>query len=386
MASDSQKSPDLRDFEWLHRHPETALQEFETTKYIQSVLREIEGVELLDLGLPTGALARIVGDSEGPVIAVRADIDALPMREESGLAYASEDPATMHACGHDFHTAMLLHLARILAPRRASLPGTVVLVFQPAEEAEHGGQRTVETGFIEREKVEKILALHVKPQLPVGTISVGPGPFSAAVDRFYYRITGSGGHASAPHQGLDPIPPAAHLAGRINEIVSRRIDPLKPAVVSVARIEAGTTWNIMPEFAELEGTARSFHADVRRIISGALSAEAQAVREQGYRVDYRWIPGCPATDNDPALSELIAQTARERGFCVETQGPEMGGEDFSCFQERIPGALFHVGTGGEYPAHNPKFTVDPAALTPAAELMAEIALRTLEQTKEDHHG
>lgn len=367
----------IRDLQWLHRHPEVALHEFETTRYILSALEEIEGVEIVHLGLPTGTLARIAGDSNGPVVAVRADIDALPLDEESGLDYASENAGAMHACGHDFHTAALLALARLLSQKRSSLPGTVYLLFQPAEESAYGGQQVVNTGFIEREGIQAIFAMHVSAQHPVGTIAIAPGPFNAAVDRFHYKITGRGGHASAPHEGLDPIPAAAHLVGRINDLVSRRIDTTKPAVVSVSQIHAGTAWNIMPETAELEGTARSFHPDVRERIANTLAAEAQALRAEGYHVDLQWLPGCPATNNDTALAERIAGIAREQGFRVVPQYPKMGGEDFSCYQERIPGALFDVGTGSAHPLHNPKFIADPAALVPAVRLMEEVVLRTL---------
>ena len=369
----------LSDFQWLHRHPETSLAEFETTRYILSALERIEGVEVLNLGLATGALARVAGDPDGPVVAVRADIDALPMAEESGLDYASENAGAMHACGHDFHTAALLMLARRLARQRGDLPGTVVLLFQPAEETAHGGRQTVDTNFLERERVQAIFAMHVAAQHPVGTIAIAPGPFNAAVDRFCYKITGAGGHASQPHDGLDPIPAAAHLVGRISDIVSRRIDAMKPAVISVAQFHAGTSWNIMPESAELEGTARSFHPDVRERIAAALAAEAQALRAEGYRVDFQWLPGCPATNNDSVLAERVAEIARERGLHVVPQYPKMGGEDFSCYQERIPGAMFDVGVGSPHPLHHPGFVASPDALVPAAQLMEAVVLRTLRE-------
>lgn len=377
MPTNESESLAMRDFLWLHRHPELSQEEKSTTRYIRAALSEIEGVEPIESGLPTGALARISGGMPGAVIAVRADIDALPICEETGLDYASECPGVMHACGHDFHTAALLALARALAPERKNLPGAVLLIFQPAEENARGARQVIDTGCLEREGVDAIFALHVSARHPVGTVSIGPGPFNAAVDRFYYKITGAGGHASAPHEGLDPIPAAAHLVGRINEIASRRIDPTKPAVISVSQFHAGSAWNIMPESAELEGTARSFHPAVRQRIEDGLSREAQALRAEGYRVEFRWQPGCPATNNNPALAERVAEVARERGYNVVPQPPRMGGEDFACFQERVPGAMFDLGVGSPHPLHHAGFIADPAALMPAAELMAEIVRRSL---------
>ncbi len=379
MLANEYESLALCDFHWLHRHPELSLEEFETTRYIRGALSEIEGVEPLELDLPTGVLARISGDPNGPVIGVRADIDALPICEETGLDYASERPDVMHACGHDFHTAMLLSLARLLATERGNLPGTVVLIFQPAEENARGAKQLLDTGCLEREGVQAVFALHVSALHPTGTVSIGPGPFNAAVDRFSYTVTGIGGHASAPHDGLDPIPAAAHLVGRINEIVSRRIEPAKPALISVCQFHAGSAWNIMPESAELEGTARSFHPEVRERIADCLEREAEALRAEGYRVDFRWMPGCPATNNDPALAELVAKVARERGFDVVPQPARMGGEDFASFQERLPGAMFDLGVSSPHPLHHPGFMADPAALEPATELMAAIVRRALEE-------
>lgn len=199
----------LEHFQWLHRHPELALKEYETTNYVKNVLKQTEGVELLNLGLDTGALAKIEGKEPGGVVAIRADIDALPILEESGLSYSSENDGCMHACGHDFHTTALLGVAKLLGGEREHIKGTVILLFQPAEEAEHGGEKVVNTGMFEKYKIEKIFGLHTKQNMPVGTIAIAPGPFSAAVDRFLYTVKGMGCHGSTPQTGLDPIPAAA---------------------------------------------------------------------------------------------------------------------------------------------------------------------------------
>lgn len=367
----------LEHFHWLHRHPELALKEYETTDYVKNVLKQTEGVELLDLGLETGALAKIEGKEPGPVVAVRADIDALPIMEESGLPYCSENEGCMHACGHDFHTAALLGVAKLLGEQKEQIKGTVILLFQPAEEAEHGGEKVVDTGIFEKYKIEKVFGLHTRPNLPVGTIAIAPGPFAAAVDRFLYTVKGMGCHGSAPQTGLDPIPAAARLVGSLQEIVSRRISPLETAVISVTRFTSGTSWNIIPGEAELEGTVRTFNPEVRAQIVKLMQAQAEGLEKEGYQVEFKWLPGCPATNNDEQLSELVRKEAVEEKFHVTLQHPEMGGEDFSCYQELVPGAFFHVGTGGDYPAHNSKFTVDPAALAGASRLMSEIVKKAL---------
>ncbi|WP_369283035.1 M20 family metallopeptidase [Oscillibacter sp. GMB15532] len=369
-------------FKWFHRHPELALEEHETTRKIKELLVKIEGVELLELGLPTGALARIAGNAPGPVIAIRADIDALPITEASELAYSSENAGRMHACGHDFHTTALLGAAALLAAQRESLPGTVLLLFQPAEEAEHGGEKVVQTGIFKTYGIQRILALHVRSKMPVGTIGISGGPFSAAVDRFVIRISGKGCHGSAPQDGLDPIPAAARLIGSFQEIVSRGISPRESAVVSITRVTSGTSWNIIPDSAELEGTVRSFDPSVREAVVHSMEKKLNALQAEGYQTGFQWLPGCPATNNDGDLADLIAQTALNNGFAVVPQRPEMGGEDFSCYQELIPGALFHVGIGDTCPLHNAGFSADLSALAPAAGLMARIAVETIAKEKE----
>ena len=367
------------EFEWFHRHPELALCEHETTKRIRERLGEIPGVELVDLGLETGALARITGSTGGPAVGLRADIDALPIAEASGLPYSSCNAGRMHACGHDFHTTALLGAARLLSEARDGLKGTVYLLLQPAEEAERGGAKVVAAGLFERYPMSNIYALHTKPNVPVGTIEISSGPFSAAVDHFWITITGKGCHASAPQDGLDPIAAGARLVGALQEIVSRCVSPMETAVVSVTRFASGTTWNVIPETAELEGTVRTFSPEVRRLVVQKMEACVGALTLQGYRAEFKLENGCPATNNDPRAAALIRGVAAKQGFIVKDQAPNMGGEDFSCLQEKVPGALLHIGTGPSAPAHNPAFWVDPGALPGAARLLAEIALTGLDE-------
>ncbi len=364
-------------FEDFHRYPELALEEFETTDRIREELAKIKGVEILHLGLSTGLLAKIVGDPDGPVAAIRADIDALPVTEKTGLPYASEISGKMHACGHDFHLTSLIGDIKLLAARKEEIPGTVIFLFQPAEEAEHGGEKVAQTGFIEREKISHIFGLHVRTGLPVGTIAVSKGPFSAACDRFLYRIRGKGCHGSAPQEGLDPITAGSRLVTSLQEVVSRNINARDTIVVSVTRFTAGKSWNVIPEEAELEGTVRSFDPALRQLVRERMERKGKALEAEGYAVEFDWLPGCPATDNDGELADLIEETAKQQGFQVIPQQPEMGGEDFSCYQEVIPGGFFHIGVGGQGPAHNENFYGDEAALAPSAELMTEIVIRDL---------
>ena len=365
-------------FQWLHRHPELALKEYETTFYIREVLAKTEGVELLDMGMDTGVLAKIEGEKKKSIVAVRADIDALPIQEETGLSYASENTGCMHACGHDFHTTALLGVAKILGQQRKHLKGTVILLFQPAEEAEHGGEKVINTGIFEKYKIERMLALHVKPNIPVGTIAIEEGPFSAAVDRFMYKITGKGCHGSAPQNGLDPIIAAARLVGSLQEIVSRKISPRETAVLSVTKVLSGTSWNIIPDTAELEGTVRTYNKVVRQQIIDEMQKKAEGFEVEGYKMEFQWMPGCPESNNDKSLADIIRTTADKTGFHVISQYPEMGGEDFACYQKLVPGALFHVGVGGEYPVHNSKFKVDIKALYGASNLMSNIVKEVLD--------
>ena len=315
-----------------------ALAEIQTTDYIKSSFADRRS-RSFGTWSSNGALAKIQGKAETPQILLRADIDALPITEESEVPYTSENRGCMHACGHDFHTASMLGTAKLLAKRREQLQGTIFILFQPTEEAEHGGDRVVETGLFDKYPIQEAFGLHVKNGLPVGTIEIAPGPFSAAVDRFAITVKGIGAHGSAPEKALDPISAAARLVGSLQEIVSRKVQPGNPAVVSVTRFTSGTSWNIIPEIAELEGTVRSFDKEVRELIVSEMERRSNALKEEGYKVRFDWLPGCPATNNDEKLSELVAVTAKENGFTVVPQKPEMGGEDFSCYQELVPGAF-----------------------------------------------
>lgn len=348
-------------FKYLHQHPETALKEFKTTAFIKDYLENKCKVELLDLGLDTGALAIIRGDSNYGSVGFRADIDALPLEEQSTLDYKSKNTGCMHACGHDAHTAILLAFVRLLSLDNP-FKGNVIFLFQPAEEAEHGGQRVVDAGLFSKVKIDLFFALHVSPELNVGQIAISAGPFSANVDRFSYEIKGIGTHASTPYKGLNPIKALELLSNRLSSLVAQNIPCGDKALISLTHVSSGSTWNIIPDFAYAEGTVRSFSATARSNIIEKMTQLKTVLEAEGYKVEFNFIKGCPATNNDPKLSELIKEEATKLGLTVVSQRVNLGGEDFSCFQEHVPGAMFNLGTGIGPSLHNGKFKVDPDAL------------------------
>jgi amidohydrolase len=362
-------------FEWFHRHPELGNAEFETTARIRDILNGA-GIEILDTGLDTGLVARITGKKDAPVVALRSDIDALPLSEASGLPYSSKNEGRMHACGHDFHLTALLGAAFLLNERRDALDGTAKLIFQPAEECGSGAKAVLETGALD--DVREIYGLHVSPAGSPGVIAVSPGPITAAVGGFRIAITGKGGHASAPQDCIDPVIAAARIINAAQTIVSRRIDPFDKAVVSVTHVAAGNTWNVIPHDALLEGTIRVIGTDrfkgiaeqLRRICLGA----SQSTDTE---IDYRWQLGAPSVQNDPSLTEYVIETAKRLGLPVKSGSLGMGGEDFSLYQERIPGVFFTIGVGSPQSVHHPCFIADPAQLSTGSELLAAVGADAL---------
>jgi len=354
----------------LHQWPEVAYAEYHTTQLIRQRL-EKAGIPLLDIGLPTGAAALIEGGRPGKTIALRADIDALPMQEESGLPWASEQPGVMHACGHDFHTAMMLGAAMLLKERQAELPGRVKIIFQPAEEVDDGAERVIASGVTE--DCELFLAGHSYPQFEAGTVGIKEGAVMAAVDRFAVTVRGTGCHAGQPQKGVDPIVTAAAMVQSLQTVVSRRMNPFTPRVLSITHVRAGTTWNIIPETAFFEGTLRTLDEEQRALAEEEFRRIVQGTAASyGAQAEIEWIHGSPAVSNDAKLCMIARETAAQCGLTAACQEDTMGGEDFSCYLRRKPGLFVRIGTGGDYPGHHPKFTVDPKALYPAAEFFARL--------------
>lgn len=366
----------LHTFHELHIHPELAFEEVRTTAHLRQVL-QAHGITVLDTEVPTAVIAVIQGELPGPTVGLRADIDALPMQEETDLPYASQVPGRMHACGHDFHAAMVLGAALMLHARRSELPGRVKIIFQPAEEVDGGARLIVPTGVTD--DCICFLAGHTYPGSPAGTIGVKEGPAMAAVDRFKLIIRGRGCHAAHPHKGVDPIVIQAALVQSLQTIVSRTLSPFSHSLLSITHVEAGTTWNIIPETAMLEGTIRTLDPEDRAKVEGQFRQIVSGVAAAyGAAIDVEWFHGSPAVINDDRLCALGRQVAQDCGLTLFQPENTLGGEDFSQYlMGGKPGLFVRVGTGGEYPAHHPRFTVDPDALYPAACYMTELTLRIL---------
>ena len=360
----------------LHENPELSFKEYETTKRIRQWLIE-EGISILDYSLPVGLVAEIVGDKPGPVIALRADIDALPIKEETNLPFASQNHGIMHACGHDFHTASILGTAILLNQNKADLCGTVRIIFQPGEETAQGANVIIDAGVLNG--VRAILGMHNRPNLPVGTIGVKPGPLMASVDRFEIDVVGIGGHAGMPDKCIDPIVIGSQIVSSLQTIVSRSLNGFSDAVISVTRFQAGRTWNVIPDKAELEGTVRTFQNKDRDTISTLMKRTAEGVAAAlGARVDFRWFSYTPVVDNEPSLSEIARKTAEELGLTVVDGEQVLIGEDFAAYQNIIPGLLLWVGVGGIEDLHHPSYTLNEDALTITSEYFANLAVDVLQ--------
>ncbi len=356
----------------LHRHPEVSFAEHDTAAFVADTLGSFGGLEI-SRPTATSVLARLRGEGPGPTVALRADIDALPITEASGVDFASERPGAMHACGHDGHTAMLLGAARTLAA--SGLPaGEVRFVFQHAEELAPGGARELlDAGVMDG--VDFVYGCHLWTPLEYGKVAAVPGPFMAAADFFTLTISGKGGHAGLPHTATDVIACAAELVGSLQHIVARRIDPLAPAVVTVGSLHAGDAPNVIPGEAVLSGTTRSFDAGVRRrlpALIGDIAAGVCAAHGATYDLDFQF--GYRPVVNDERATALVREVI---GDALAELDPIMGGDDFSAYLERAPGVYAFIGAGGEYPHHHPRFRIDERALAIGTRLHVEVARRAL---------
>jgi len=361
----------------LHSHPELSFQEVETAAFVEETLRSFDGLEL-ERPTRTSVVARLRGARPGRVLALRADMDALPIDEATGLEFASRRPGVMHACGHDAHTAMLLAAARTLAARRDVLAGEVRFVFQHAEETPPGGARElVEAGVMDG--VDLVIGGHVASDKPVGRIGAHAGPFAAAADSFSAVVRGRGGHAALPHETIDPVVVAAHVVTGLQSLVSRTVDPMKNAVVSVTRIHGGTADNIVPEAVELGGTVRTFDEELRAAMAERLERVLRGVtgaHGATYELDYRYGYAPVINDADAAAVVRAAASAELGEDALIDVEPIMGGEDFSAYLARAPGAFFWVGAGGAgaIPHHHPQFVIDESALRAGIAVFVRTAL------------
>lgn len=363
----------------LHREPELSNQEYRTTEKLRKWLTE-ENIQILDLPLETGLIAEI-GQGDGRIVAIRCDIDALPIEEQTGLPFASEIPGAMHACGHDFHTAVILGAASLLKQREHELPGKVRILFQPAEETGHGAEDVLASGGLSG--VEAIFGLHNSPDLPNGAFGTRTGALTAGVDRFEITVKGVGAHAATPEKGVDTIVTAAQMITMLQTVVSRLNNTQEPVVLSVTRINGGFTWNVLPEKVELEGTVRTYNEEIRSSIPAQMTRIIEGIAAAaGAEAKLHWYPGPPATVNHGAWTDFTKEVAAQSGYEVHDIPPQMGGEDFAYYLQQIPGAFVNIGTGPNHALHHPRFDVDEAAILPAAKyfaLLAEEALAKLKQ-------
>jgi hippurate hydrolase len=360
----------------LHMHPELAFDCHETAAFVVERLREF-GVDEIHEGIATsGVVALIRGTGPGPVIGLRADMDALPIQETTGAAHASTRPGKMHACGHDGHTTMLLGAARYLAETR-NFAGTVALIFQPAEEHGGGAEVMVREGVLERFGIGEVYAIHNAPGTKVGDFYTTPGPIMAAVDEFTIHIKGLGGHGAMPHETRDPVVAACGIVQAIQTIVSRNHYALNDLVVSVTQIHTGTADNIIPETAWINGTVRTFDRAVQQMVMERMAAivEGQALA-YGVEARLEYVVFYPATVNDPAKARFAADVAAEVGGAVEPEaGREMGAEDFAYMLERVPGAYLFLGNGETAGLHHPAYDFDDRAAPYGASFFARIVER-----------
>ncbi|MBQ9275804.1 MAG: amidohydrolase [Succinivibrio sp.] len=368
-------------FEDLHRHPELSFEERRTTQKIKEALLKAQ-IELAAAALPTGAVG-VIG-KQGPVIALRADIDALPVQEESALTYRSEVPGKMHACGHDFHSAVILGAALLLKEREAELKGRVKVLFQPAEEAPGGAAQVLKSGVLS--DVQAIFGVHTIPTFAPGTLAIREGATHAAVDKFALTFKGKGTHAAHPDLGIDTTVVAAHFICAVQTIVSRNSSPFAANLVSVTHVEAGSTWNVIPEQVFVEGTVRTLDEQERAKVKDRLENLATAIAQGfGAEVTIDWVVGVNAMQNDRELSDFATRLAREDGFAVVRSPQSLGGEDFALYEQRIKGAFIQIGTGPSAPNHNPRFVADQKALVPASYFMAHLAQSYLESLGHEQH-
>lgn len=366
----------------FHAHPELSMEEHETAAFIERELRERSFDEIRTGVGQTGILATLVGGKPGPVTLLRADMDALPMQELGDAEYRSTREGVMHACGHDGHMAILLALARDLATRREEIPGTIVFCFQPGEEGAAGNKFMIEDGALENPHVDRTFALHLYSGLDVGQIGVRDGAFFASSDRFSIVLRGKGGHGAMPQTSVDPIVAAAQLVTMFQTIPSREIAPKDPVVVTVGKIAAGTTFNVIPDTAELQGTVRALDADVRSSLPERMERMTEGLCD-ALRLDYEfeYSFGYPPTVNDEAMNAIVADVGASVVGAQNVKYPHdivMWAEDMAFMQEQRPGAYFIVGVRGPErgiePQHSARYDIDERALDVGYRMMLGLAL------------
>jgi amidohydrolase len=352
----------------MHANPEILYEVHRTAGLVAEKLKAFGCDEVVPGIGVTGVVGVIKGrkSASGKVIGLRADMDALPMTETTGLPYASKTPGRMHACGHDGHTAMLLGAAKYLCETR-NFDGNVIVIFQPAEEGGAGGKAMVDAGMMDRWNIQEVYGMHNMPGIPTGHFALRPGPLLAASDRIHIEVNGRGGHASRPHECIDPVLVASHIVTALHSIVSRNVDPLESGVISICMLHAGEAENVIPEKAVLKGTARSLTAKVRNLIERRVVEVAEATAKlHGATTVANYIRGYPVTVNHARQTEFAAAVAGQVAGADKVNAntlPLMGGEDFSFMLEARPGAFIFIGNGETAGVHHPKYDFNDSAIS-----------------------
>lgn len=365
----------------LHRIPETGYTEKKTSGYVADFLNQA-GLEVQTGMAEFGVVGNMALAGPGKTLMIRADMDALPIQEETGLPFASTHEGAMHACGHDGHMAMVLGAAAVLNEMKDQLNGHIKFVFQPAEEGGGGAARMIEAGILEDPRVDYAVGCHLWPAISEGTIGVKEGPIMAAMDRFHLKIKGRGGHGAMPHLCIDALEVGTQVVNALQRMVSRQLNPLSPAVVTVGSFHAGTAFNIIPGEAELSGTTRTFDRKIWNVWPDRMEKIIRGVCESmGADYEFSYSQGYPPTVNDASMADLLRQCAVEvvGGKKVIEPEPSMGGEDMAFYLEKTLGCYFFLGVGreGGAPIHNPKFDFNEDVLLSGVETYCRIALKLL---------
>ena len=357
---------------YLHRHPELSGQEYQTTIFLKNYLEDLE-IRILDSNLKTGLIAEI--GSGQPIIALRADIDALPIFEQTNLSYASQNLGVMHACGHDFHQTSLLGAAELLKAMEEDLRGTIRLIFQPAEETSCGALEVIETGYLD--DVKAIVGFHNMPQLKANQLALKPGAMMAGVEKFKVEVEGISSHAARPDLGVDTVITLTSMVQALQVLVARTVSPFEANVLSITHIEAGTTWNVLPQNGFFEGTIRSFSpSSQKKLKEDFIKIIENTAENFGARVSITWDQTPPVTYNDPDLTELLFENSKTFAEVVEAR-PSTAGEDFAFYQEKIPGVFAFIGSNGADAApdlHHDTMTIDDEAFKVSVPYYVESAL------------
>jgi amidohydrolase len=365
---------------YIHQHPELSGQEYQTTAFLKDRLEGL-GIHVLESGLKTGLIAEI--GTGHPVVALRADIDALPIVEQTGLPYQSQNPGVMHACGHDFHQTSLLGAAALLKEKEDQLDGTVRLIFQPAEEISEGATEVLATGLLE--DVQGIIGFHNMPQLKAGQLALNAGAMMAGVEKFKVTVTGVSSHAARPDLGADTVTAVTTMVQNLQLLISRTVSPFETAVLSITHLDVGSTWNVLPKSGYFEGTIRCFNPSLQRELKERfISIIRHTAKSLEVDVTFEWGVTPPVTFNNEELTQLVWDASQGLAEVIPAT-PSTAGEDFAFYQERIPGVFAFIGSNGEPDApdlHHDHMTIDDAAFRVSVPYYVENAQALLRYFKD----